>query len=311
MKNSYKNVICGFVLGLGLLVASQASAYAPGCSIGQDNSKTLLSGSFPSIVRTQAPAAITKSGVISANCTSAANLHWGYYQWTMRIRSATFTKVAGVATQSALDSVGRSLNITNKSLTVAPSGWPWHSATFSDNTDVSVGLSGLQALPSGQYKLTYAVDVQREMCSWGLFLWLIPEFRCSSDGNKQTLTVSYTLDVSEPPKPLCAGVWGEGQAFRLGQLVTYGGKNYRNLQPHTAYVGTQWTPPSTPALWAYVSDCVAEPVLPVQPTVPPVLPVPPIPVPVVTSGVSAQPVTVRGGIRKVRCESCLDWRLNN
>jgi hypothetical protein len=53
----------------------------------------------------------------------------------------------------------------------------------------------------------------------------------------------------------CATPWAEGNTYTLGEVVSYANKNYKDLQPHTAWVGTGWTPPATPALWSYVEDC--------------------------------------------------------
>ena len=45
-----------------------------------------------------------------------------------------------------------------------------------------------------------------------------------------------------------AVAWAAGQAVKIGDLRTYGGKTYRCLQAHTTQTG--WEPPSVPALWA-------------------------------------------------------------
>lgn len=44
--------------------------------------------------------------------------------------------------------------------------------------------------------------------------------------------------------------WAAGTAYKVGDLVTYGGVTYRCLQAHTALVG--WEPPNVPALWQAV-----------------------------------------------------------
>ncbi len=45
--------------------------------------------------------------------------------------------------------------------------------------------------------------------------------------------------------------WQAGVAYSIGQQVTYGGHIYKCIQAHTSQVG--WEPPSTPALWQFVS----------------------------------------------------------
>ncbi|WP_405096651.1 lytic polysaccharide monooxygenase [Micromonospora sp. NBC_01412] len=51
-----------------------------------------------------------------------------------------------------------------------------------------------------------------------------------------------------PTTPAPSGTWAAGQAYQVGDQVTYGGSTYRCLQPHTALPG--WEPPNVPALWA-------------------------------------------------------------
>jgi chitin-binding protein len=51
--------------------------------------------------------------------------------------------------------------------------------------------------------------------------------------------------TTPPPQP--SGTWAAGTAYRIGDLVTYGGTTYTCRQAHTAIVG--WEPPNTPALW--------------------------------------------------------------
>ncbi|MGW1058162.1 lytic polysaccharide monooxygenase [Micromonospora rubida] len=50
-----------------------------------------------------------------------------------------------------------------------------------------------------------------------------------------------------PTTPAPSGTWAAGQAYQVGDQVTYGGSTYRCLQPHTALPG--WEPPNVPALW--------------------------------------------------------------
>lgn len=43
------------------------------------------------------------------------------------------------------------------------------------------------------------------------------------------------------------GTWAVGVGYRAGDRVTYAGRAYVCLQPHTAQPG--WEPPAVPALW--------------------------------------------------------------
>ncbi|MEU5258362.1 lytic polysaccharide monooxygenase [Amycolatopsis sp. NPDC021455] len=53
-----------------------------------------------------------------------------------------------------------------------------------------------------------------------------------------------TTPTTTPPS---SGTWAAGTAYKVGDVVTYGGASYRCIQPHTAIAG--WEPPNTPALW--------------------------------------------------------------
>ncbi|KAF0812479.1 putative bifunctional chitinase/lysozyme [Andreprevotia sp. IGB-42] len=46
----------------------------------------------------------------------------------------------------------------------------------------------------------------------------------------------------------CAA-WVEGNTYAANSCASYGGKDYVALITHTAYVGTNWNPASTPTLW--------------------------------------------------------------
>jgi len=41
--------------------------------------------------------------------------------------------------------------------------------------------------------------------------------------------------------------WVPNTAYKAGDMVSYGGKNYRCIQPHTSLTG--WEPSNAPALW--------------------------------------------------------------
>jgi chitinase len=45
--------------------------------------------------------------------------------------------------------------------------------------------------------------------------------------------------------------WQANHAYKVGDLVSYGGHNYKCLQAHTSLVG--WEPPNVPALWQLLS----------------------------------------------------------
>ncbi|MEN3030180.1 carbohydrate-binding protein [Chromobacterium amazonense] len=52
--------------------------------------------------------------------------------------------------------------------------------------------------------------------------------------------------VNPPP---AADAWKEGGKYARNQVVSYQGRQYRCLQPHTAWAGAGWTPSTQPTLW--------------------------------------------------------------
>lgn len=65
-------------------------------------------------------------------------------------------------------------------------------------------------------------------------------------------TYNIDVDIPGPVTQPGAADWREGVAYALGQVVTYQGRSYKCLQPHTAWIGANWTPASSPALWQAV-----------------------------------------------------------
>lgn len=59
-----------------------------------------------------------------------------------------------------------------------------------------------------------------------------------------TVTQTYTISSTQ------IAAWAVGTAYKAGDLVTYSGKTYKCIQPHTALAG--WTPDVVPALWGLV-----------------------------------------------------------
>jgi hypothetical protein len=227
-----------------------ALAYNSSCSIGIDNTSSLSADSFGSVNRQSMPGSVTKSTTITAKCAMSA-LAQGSYQWVLSPKKGTLSQVSGSTSPSILNAVTLSFNLSSSTMVVSASQGA-ATAVVATGT-----LSGLTTkITAGTYQLTETVDVERQICTTV----------CTKDGNKQTLTSTYTLTVvDQATTPVggsgsgsvqaCATPWAEGNTFTLGEVVSYESKNYKNIQPHTAYAGTGWTPPSTPALWSYVADC--------------------------------------------------------
>ncbi|UJB31883.1 lytic polysaccharide monooxygenase [Chromobacterium sp. Beijing] len=79
-------------------------------------------------------------------------------------------------------------------------------------------------------------------------------FKVKVSNSKGEKTAAHALTVkaddSGPTPPLEGDVWKEGASYKAGQVVVFEAKQYRCLQPHTAWEGAGWTPASQPALWA-------------------------------------------------------------
>lgn len=56
--------------------------------------------------------------------------------------------------------------------------------------------------------------------------------------------------------------WQEGESYVVGQVVLYDGVQYRCIVDHTAWVGTNWNPASTPTLWVAKMDGMIVPEYP-------------------------------------------------
>src|SRR5262245_48844435 len=80
----------------------------------------------------------------------------------------------------------------------------------------------------------------------------------------------------------CRGNWAEGNTYNVGDSVTYNGAAYTCIQAHTAHVGANWNPASTPSLWRTGGSCAAGPTPTPTPTPPPTPTPTPTPTPAPT-----------------------------
>jgi chitodextrinase len=72
----------------------------------------------------------------------------------------------------------------------------------------------------------------------------------------------------------CRGNWAEGNTYNVGDSVRYNNATYTCLQTHTAYVGANWNPASTPSLWSLGGSCTTSPTPTPTPTSPTPTPTP-------------------------------------
>lgn len=73
-----------------------------------------------------------------------------------------------------------------------------------------------------------------------------------SGGSTSTPSAAPSGSPSATPSPSPTGsghysAWQPGHAYTVGDLVSYGGHDYKCLQSHTSQTG--WEPPNVPALW--------------------------------------------------------------
>ncbi|WP_255989460.1 polysaccharide lyase [Chitinolyticbacter albus] len=99
------------------------------------------------------------------------------------------------------------------------------------------------------------------------------------------LSGSALLVLAFNAEAACRGNWAEGNTYTAGDVVSYAGNNYSARSTHTAYVGTNWNPASTPTLWQAGGSCGATPV-------PTAVPATPTPKPTHTPVPTATPVPV-------------------
>jgi chitinase len=71
-----------------------------------------------------------------------------------------------------------------------------------------------------------------------------------------TVSSSAPSSSSASPSPTATSTgsypaWQANHAYKVGDLVSYAGHNYKCIQAHTSMVG--WEPPNVPALWQYLS----------------------------------------------------------
>src|SRR5262245_55519271 len=93
----------------------------------------------------------------------------------------------------------------------------------------------------------------------------------------------------------CRGNWAEGNTYNAGDSVIYNGATYTCLQTHTAHVGANWNPASTPSLWRTGGSCTGGTPTPTPAPTPTPTPTP-TPGPTPTPTPTPNPGTGRAGV---------------
>ncbi|WP_210408477.1 chitinase [Hahella sp. KA22] len=86
---------------------------------------------------------------------------------------------------------------------------------------------------------------------------------CDDDGGAPTDPTDPTdpadpggpTDPTDPADPSSCAVWREGVTYQAGDVVSYSNIVYTALVTHTAHVGANWNPASTPTLWEQKGEC--------------------------------------------------------
>ncbi|UXY16384.1 glycosyl hydrolase family 18 protein [Chitiniphilus purpureus] len=86
-----------------------------------------------------------------------------------------------------------------------------------------------------------------------------------------------------------APAWQEGSVYNAGTVVTYDGRDYKALTTHTAYVGANWNPKSTPTLWQDLGPATGGTPTPAPTPTPVVTPTPVAPTPTPTGNPTPTP----------------------
>ncbi|WP_197053826.1 glycoside hydrolase family 19 protein [Chitinibacter sp. ZOR0017] len=103
-----------------------------------------------------------------------------------------------------------------------------------------------------------------------------------------TPTAKPSATPTIPPAAGSCAAWVEGNSYKAGDVVNFGGASYTALSTHTAYVGANWNPAATPTLWKAGGNCSTGGSTP-APTATPVVTVAPTATPVVTATPTAKP----------------------
>jgi len=248
------------LVGGGVTPAVAAATPNPGCSIGVDNVSVMVNTSFATIQQSTMPSSVQQTPTITATCKANASLPSGTYRWVMQIQDLQDQVVQGTTNKSVIDALKKAFSLSKLTLETN-NGPPGYTPVYSDSAVATLTVSNLTSkVGVGQYLFIQHIAVQRQICTW-----TGSKLNCANDGGQKTFAANFTLNVVAQSAPstgsgsggvqACATPWAEGNTFTLGEVVSYESKNYKNIQPHTAYAGTGWTPPSTPALWSYVADC--------------------------------------------------------
>ncbi|SHK77386.1 chitinase family 18 [Clostridium cavendishii DSM 21758] len=117
---------------------------------------------------------------------------------------------------------------TNKTINIGENFDPKSGVTATDKedgilTNKIVITGSVNNNLAGDYTLTYSVT--------------------DSKGLSTTVTRIITVKNTAPS----TDAWTVGKTYKAGDIVSYNGKSYKCLQPHTALLG--WDPASVPSLW--------------------------------------------------------------
>ena len=123
--------------------------------------------------------------------------------------------------------------VSDKTIKVGDSFDTLAGITANDKEDGSLTskvkvLGNIDTNKAGKYTLTYSV----------------------TDSNNQTTTEKRVITVQADSPDIGGEAWKAGTSYKQGDIVTFSGKEYKCLQPHSALTG--WEPANVPALWSVI-----------------------------------------------------------
>ncbi|SHI71704.1 chitinase [Clostridium cavendishii DSM 21758] len=132
-----------------------------------------------------------------------------------------------------------SKNITNKSVEIS-----WDAAT--DN----VGVTGYEVYRDNLKIATVTTNSYSDNSLKAATNYNYYVVALDKAGNKSQKSTTLTIKTLSDTTPPVSSEWRVGNSYKVGDKVTYSGKTYTCLQPHTALVG--WEPSNVPSLWMLV-----------------------------------------------------------
>jgi chitinase len=175
--------------------------------------------------------------------TQVTNKQPGSYNYTVQLTAGTSNVTSNQVTvtvpsaptlQAAVLSAGAVTNGSYTLTAVVPANNTATSYKFFEGT-TQIATGTLTAGSSTSVNLTSQITGK----SAGTYSYTVVVYDASNSLTSNTVSVTVT-NQGYP-------TWAAWVSYKVGDMVTYGGLNYKCWQAHTSLPG--WEPPATPALW--------------------------------------------------------------